>query len=138
MQAISYTHAGLLLLLEELGIKLSKPLRNMLAWVMVAMLEKTAAHLVRLAEKLPDDDTQDMARRQRVRRFLSNPRISPKLFVGALVQLIRPLVEGEAILVLILDRTEWIRRGKPVRILTVALWYQARAIPLFWMADNIA
>lgn len=136
MQAISYTHAGLLLLLEELGIELSKPLRNMLAWVMVALLEKTAAHLVRLAEKLPDDDTQDMARRQRVRRFLSNPRISPKLFVGALVQVIRPLVEGEAILVLILDRTEWIRRGKPVRILTVALWYEGRAIPLFWRVDT--
>ena len=53
MQAISYTHAGLLLLIGELEITLSKPLRNMLAWLMVALLEKTAAHLVRLAEKLP-------------------------------------------------------------------------------------
>ncbi len=136
MQAISYTHAGLLLLFGELEITLSKPLRNMLAWLMVALLEKTAAHQVRLAEKLPDDDTQDMARRQRVRRFLSNPRLSPLLFVRPLVELIRPLVAGEAILVLILDRTEWIRRGKSVRILTVALWYQGRAIPLFRMVDN--
>jgi len=136
MQAISYTHAGLRLLLGELEITLSKPLRNMLAWLMVALLEKTAAHLVRLAEKLPDDDTQDMARRQRVRRFLSNPRICPLLFVGPLVELIRPLVAGEATLVLILDRTEWMRRGKPVRVLTVALWYQGRAIPLFWRGDT--
>ena len=77
-----------------------------------------------------------MARRQRVRRFLSNPRIFPLLFVRPLVELIRPLVAGEAILVLILDRTKWMRRGKPVRILTVALWYQGRAIPLFWMVDT--
>ncbi len=136
MQAISYTHAGLLLLLGELEITLSKPLRNMLAWLMVAMLEKTAAHLVRLAEKLPDDETQDMARRQRVRRFLSNPRIFPLLFVRPLVELSRPLMEGEAILVLILDRTEWMRRGKPVRILTVALGYEGRALPLFWKVDT--
>lgn len=136
MQVISYTHAGLVLLFEELGIQLSKPLRNMLAWMMVALLEKTAAHLVRLAEKLPDDDTHEMARRQRVRRFLSNPRIFPLLFVGPLVQMSRPLVEDEATLVLILDRTDWIRRGKSVRILTVALQYAGRALPLFWKVDN--
>ena len=136
MQAISYTHAGLLLLVGELEITLSKPLRNMLAWLMVALVEKTAAPLVRLTEKLPDDETQDMARRQRVRRFLSNPRIFPLLFVRPLVQLSRPLLEGEPILVLILDRTEWIRRGKPVRILTVALGYEGRALPLFWKVDT--
>ena len=87
MQAITYTHVGLLLLLEELGVKLSKPLRHLLAWLMVALLEKTAAHLVRLAEKLPDDDTQELSRRQRVRRFLSNPRLCPDRLVGALVLL---------------------------------------------------
>jgi len=67
MQTISYTHAGLVLLLEELGIQLSKPLRNMLGWLMGALLEKTAAHLFWLAEKLPDDTTQDLSRRQRLR-----------------------------------------------------------------------
>ena len=36
MQAITYTHVGLLLLLDELGVKLSKPLRHLLAWLMVA------------------------------------------------------------------------------------------------------
>jgi len=41
-----------------------------MAWIMLALLEKTA--LFRLAEKLPDDDTTDMARRQKIRRFISN------------------------------------------------------------------
>lgn len=136
MQAITYTHSGLVLMVEELGVKLSKPLGNLLAWLMVALLEKTAAHLVRLAEKLPDDETKEMARRQRVRRFLSNVHISPHLFVGPLVQLIRPLVKDASTLVLILDRTEWVRRGKPVRILNVALYYKGRALPLFWKVDN--
>ena len=67
---------------------------NVLAWLMLSLLEKTAAHLARLAEKLPDDDSTDMARRQRVRRFLSNPRISPRLFVQVFVTLLRPLVQA--------------------------------------------
>lgn len=92
MQAICYTHEGLVLLLKELGVRLTKPTLRVLAWLMLALLEKTVAHLVRLADKLPDDDTTDMARRQRVRRFLSNRLISPSLFVHAFVTLICPLV----------------------------------------------
>jgi len=107
-----------------------------LAWMMLALLEKTRAHLFRLAEKLPDDDTKDMARRQKVRRFLSNPRIFPYLFLHALVALVRPLFQYASTLELVMDRTEWIRRGTPVNILDVALHYKGRAIPLFWMVLN--
>ncbi len=85
MQVLSYTHEGLVLLLKELGVKLTKPTLKLLAWIMVALLEKTAAHLVKLAEKLPDDQTTDMARRQRIRRFLSNRLISPTHFVPLFV-----------------------------------------------------
>lgn len=136
MQAISYTHAGLVLLLEELGLQLSKPLKRLLVGVMVALLEKTTAHPVRLAEKLPDDDTKDLSRRQRVRRVLSNPRLDPDRFVGILVQLRRPLLVGESVVVVILDRTEWIRRGIPLQILNVALWGEGRAVPLSWKVEN--
>ena len=54
---------NLQLLFEELELALSKPIRRLLAWLMIALLEKTRAHLFRLAEKLPDDETTDMARR---------------------------------------------------------------------------
>ena len=131
MQVISYAHEALVMLLRELGIQLTKPTMHLLAWMMLALLEKTRAHLFRLAEKLPDDDTKDMARRQKVRRFLSNPRIFPCLFVCALVALIRPLFQDASTLELVMDRTDWIRRGIPVNILNVALYYKGRAIPLF-------
>jgi hypothetical protein len=122
--------------LKELGVKLTKPTMHLLAWIMLALLEKTAAHLFRLAEKLPDDDTTDMARRQKIRRFMSNPRIYPYLFLHALVILIRPLFQNASVLELVLDRTEWIKRGTPVNVLNVALSYKGRAIPLFWLVSN--
>ncbi len=122
--------------LRELGIRLTKPTIHLLAWIILALLEKTAAHLFRLAEKLPDDDTTDMARRQKVRRFMSNPRVSPRIFLHALVILLHPLFQNASILELALDRTEWIRRGTPVNVLDVALCYKGRAIPLFWLVFN--
>lgn len=136
MEVICYTHKGLVMFLKELGIQLNKPLMHLLAWVMLALLEKTAAHLSRLAEKLPDDNTNDMARRQKVRRFMSNSRIFPYLFLHALVILIRPLFHNASILELVMDRTEWIRRGIPVNVLNVALHYKGRSIPLFWSVFN--
>ena len=80
MPVLSYTCENLQLLFEEIGLALSKPIGRLLAWLMIALLEKTRAHLFRLAEKLPLDETTDMARRQRVRRFLSNSRIHVTLF----------------------------------------------------------
>jgi len=136
MEIISYTHEGLVMFLKELGIQLTRPAMNLLAWLMLALLEKTAAHLSRLAEKLPDDDTKDMARRQKVRRFISNTRIFPYLFLHALVMLIRPLLQSVSTLELVLDRTEWIKRGIPVNVLDVALSYKGRSLPLFWLVFN--
>ena len=122
--------------LRELGIKLTKPTTHLLAWIMLALLEKTAAHLFRLAEKLPDDDTTDMARRQKIRRFMSNHRIFPRLFLHAFVTLVRPLFRNASVLELVMDRTEWRKRGTPVNILDVALAYKGRSIPLFWLVFN--
>jgi hypothetical protein len=122
--------------LRELGVKLTKPTIHLLAWIMLALLEKTAAHLFRLAEKLPDDDTTDMARRQKIRRFMSNFRIFPQLFLHAFVLLIRPLFQDASVLELVMDRTEWRKRGTPVNVLDVALSYKGRSIPLFWLVFN--
>ena len=92
MSVLSYTAESLQSLFEEIGLALSKPIARLLAWLMIALLEKTRAHLFRLAEKLPDDETTDMARRQRIRRFLSNSHINVTLFIPALLRLLRPLL----------------------------------------------
>ena len=78
MPVLSYTCETLQLLFEELGLALSKPISRLLAWLMIALLEKTRAHLFRLAEKLPDDETTDMARRQRVLTPIICPRAAAK------------------------------------------------------------
>ena len=104
MPVLSYTCENLQLLFEELGLVLSKPISRLLAWLMIALLEKTRAHLFRLAEKLPDDETTDMARRQRIRRFLSNCRIDVATFTPALLRLLRPLLLGAPEVILSMDR----------------------------------
>ena len=58
MPVLSYTYESLQLLFEGLGLALSKPISRLLAWL---LLKKTRAHLFRLAEKLPDDETTDRA-----------------------------------------------------------------------------
>jgi len=110
---------------------LNKPISRLLAWLMIALLEKTRAHLFRLAEKLPDDETTDMARRQRIRRFLSNSRIDVATFIPALLRLLRPLLLGVPEVILSIDRTEWHRRGQVVNVLSIALVLDRITFPLY-------
>ena len=100
---------------------------------MIALLEKTRAHLFRLAEKLPDDETTDMARRQRIRRFLSNSRIDVATFIPALLRLLRPLLLGAPEVILSIDRTEWHRRGQVVNVLSVAIVLDGITCPRYWI-----
>jgi hypothetical protein len=44
----------------------------------------------------------------------------------------RPLLENLPEIVLIMDRTEWKKLGKWINILSVAICYKGRAIPVFW------
>ena len=130
MPVLSYTYESLQLLFEELGLALSKPISRLLAWLMIALLEKTRAHLFRLAEKLPDDETTDMAWRQRIRRFLSNSRIDVATFTPALL---RPLLLGVDEVMLSMDRTEWHRRGQVVNVLSVAIVLDVTTCLLYWI-----
>ncbi len=141
MPVLNYTCESLQLLFEELGLALSKPISRLLAWLMIALLEKTRAHLFRLAEKLPDDETTDMARRQRIRRFLSNSRVNVVTFTPALLRLLRPLLAGVPEVIplqdflrsLSMDRTEWRKRGQVVNVLSVALVLDGITFPLYWI-----
>jgi hypothetical protein len=111
MPVLSYTCESLQLLFEGLGLALSKPISRLLAWL---LLEKTRTHLFRLTEKLPGDETTDRARRQRIRRFLSNSRIDVTTFTPALWP---PLLLDVDEVMLSMDRTEWHRRGQAVNVL---------------------
>ena len=136
MSTLWYTHEGFVLFLDELKIQLNKPSIKLLAWLSGVLLEKTRAHLSRLAEKLADDSTTDRARQQRIRRFLSNRHIYPRLFVPALVSMIHPLFSAVDVLELVIDRAEWVRRGVPVNVLDVGFSCQGRVLALFWTVEN--
>lgn len=74
-----------------------------------------------------------MACIQRIRRFLSNHRISPTLTVVPLIYLMRPLLEKLTEIILIVDRTDWKKRRQYINIPSVAVSYKGRALPLYWM-----
>ena len=71
-----------------------------------------------------------MARRQRIRRFLSNSRIDVTTFTPALL---RPLFLGVDEVMLSMDRTEWHRRGQVVNVLSVAIVLDGITCPLYWI-----
>ncbi len=118
---------------EEIGLVLSKPLTGMLSALIVCLLRNNKAHLSALARALPMDESNEMAHMQRVRRFLSNENISPAIVLLPLIRLLRPILSTLPEIVLTIDRTEWEKRQKNVNILSVAVAYKGRAIPLFWI-----
>ena len=112
---------------------MSKPIKNTLVELIVCLLENNKAHLSKLGEYLCDNHTKIMTPIQRIRRFLSNPRISPSLTVRPLIYLMRPLLEKLPEIILIVDRTDWKKRRQYINILSVAVSYKGRALPLYWM-----
>ncbi|MCJ7572241.1 MAG: IS4 family transposase [Candidatus Thermoplasmatota archaeon] len=132
-QTHTYLEATILNLFTALNIHLSKPIRTTLVELIVCLLENNKAHLSKLGEYLCDNHTGIMSSIQQVRRFLSNPRISPSLTVKPLIYLMRPLLEKLPEIILIVDRTNWEKRRQHINILSVAVSYKGRALPLHWM-----
>jgi len=132
-QTHTYLEETILNLFTALNIHLSKPLRTTLVELIVCLLENNKAHLSKLGEYLCDNHTKIMTPIQRIRRFLSNPRISPSLTVKPLIYLMRPLLEKLPEIILIVDRTDWKKRRQYINILSVAVSYKGRALPLYWM-----
>ncbi len=118
---------------EDIGLALSKPLMGMLTTLIVCLLRNNKAHLSVLARALPMDESNEMAHMQKVRRFLSNKNISPAIVLLPLICLVRPILSKLPEIVLTMDRTDWEKRQKYINILSVAIAYKGRAIPLFWI-----
>jgi len=132
-QTHTYLEATILNLFTALNINLSKPIRTTLVELIVCLLENNKAHLSKLGEYLCDNQTKILTPIQRIRRFLSNPRISPSLTVRPLIYLMRPFLEKLPEIILIVDRTNWEKRRQHINILSVAVSYKGRALPLYWM-----
>ncbi len=105
----------------------------MLSLLIICLLEDNKAHISRLGESLAVDGPSEMACIQRIRRFLSNKKLSPSKTHIPLIRLMRPLLSKLPKIVLTMDRTDWRKRLKHIYILSVAVSYKGRALPLFWI-----
>ena len=133
MQTYTNLQETILQLFVEIDLYLSKPLRTMLASLIVCLLENNEAHISRLGECLEINSKANvMGCIQRIRRFLSSKHISPAMTVLPLIRLMRPLLTSLPEIMLSMDRTDWEKRKKHVNILTVAICYKGRAIPIYW------
>src|SRR5512137_1020984 len=113
----------LITLLCDLDIGLSLPLRRTIATVTACLLEGTDAHLSDLADALPDIESDQMAKEQRLRRLLSHPDLSPQRMLPAYLHLLRPMLQTLPELVLSMDRTNWKKRKRHVNILMVSVHF---------------
>ena len=105
----------------------------MLSLLIVCLLEDDKAHISRLGESLAVNGPSEMACIQRIRHFLSNKKLSPSITLVPLIRLMRPLLSKLPEIVLTMDRTDWEKRLKYINILSVAVSYKGRALPLFWI-----
>jgi hypothetical protein len=133
LNSYGYFHVTILKLVSEIGLNLSKPLTNTLSLLIVCLLEDNKAHISRLGESLAVNGPSEMACIQRIRRFLSNKKLSPSITLLPLIRLMRPLLSKLPEIVLTMDRTDWEKRLKYINILSVAVSYKGRALPLFWI-----
>ena len=108
----------------------------MLSLLIVCLLENNKAHISRLGESLAVNGPSEMACIQRIRRFLSNKKLSPSITLVPLICLMRPLLSKLPEIVLTMDRTDWGKRRKHINILSVAVNYKGGAMPLFWIDLN--
>jgi hypothetical protein len=124
--------ADLVLLFKQLHLLMEA--RNL--WTMAAMtallLKGKQAHLYTLGKGLPSPGNLD-SRVQKLRRWVSNPTITPEQSISARLHLVAPLLTQLTELILIIDRTEWIRLGVHVNLFLCSIAFHGRSFPVYWM-----
>ncbi len=93
MYPITYLQETLLNLFIIINLNLSNPQKKTLAELIVCLLENNKAHISKLGETLSVNSSGVMACIQRIRRFLSNIKISPAIVLIPLIHLMRPLLQ---------------------------------------------
>lgn len=118
-------------LLLQLGVRLDP--RNL--WTLCAMiallLKGTPLHLYALARALPGKGKVE-SRAQKLRRWISHPKMSPTMFVDIWITLLAPVLVQMGHITLILDRTDWKKRGIHLNVLFCSIAFFGRSFPVHW------
>jgi hypothetical protein len=124
--------ADLILLFKQLHMVMEA--RNL--WTLAAMtalwLKGKPAHVYALGKALPCQGKLE-SRVQKLRRWVSNPTIRPQQSISARLQLLAPLLSQLPELILIIDRTEWTRRGASMNLFLGSIAFHGRAFPMYWI-----
>ncbi len=123
--------AELIMLFKQLHLVMET--RNL--WTLAAMtallLKGKRAHLYALAKALPCLGKLD-SRVQKLRRWVSNPNITPEQTIVARLNLIAPLLVNLPKLIVIIDRTDWTRLGVHVNLFVCSIAFNSRSFPIYW------
>ena len=95
------------------------------------LLKGKKAHLYELGRALPCKG-KEAGRVQKLRRWLSNPKISPKLFLPLALWVLSPWLSQLSSLTLIIDRTEWKRLGIHINLFICSVAFKGRSFPIYW------
>lgn len=124
--------AELVLLFKQLPLVMEA--RNL--WTLAAMtallLKGKQAHLYTLGKALPCHGKLD-SRVQKLRRGVSNQQITPEHSISARLHLLAPVLTQLPELILLMDRTEWTRRGVHTNLFLCSIAFHGRSFPVFWM-----
>lgn len=105
-------------------------------WTLAAMtallLKGKCAHLYELGKALPCKGKPE-SRVQKLRRWVSNPTITPEQSIEARLTLLAPILSHRSELTLIIDRTEWTRLGMHINLFLCSIAFNGRSFPIFWI-----
>ncbi len=123
---------SILHLLKQL--RFSMDWRNL--WTFAAMvallLQGKKAHLYELGKALPGKGNEN-SRVHKLRRWLSNPKIEPKIFLPLFLAVMAPFLVHFPELTLIIDRTDWKKRGEHINLFICSIAFNGRSFPVFWI-----
>jgi hypothetical protein len=132
METTKVIMSSIIVLVRQLNIALDR--RNLWTFAaMVALLIRgKRAHLYALGKALPGKGKLE-SRVQKLRRWVSNPRICPEQFIPLYLHLLAPLLVSLPQLALIIDRTQWKRLGVHVNLFICSVAFKGRSFPIFWL-----
>ncbi len=132
MEATLIILKSTMILIQQLGVHLHPANLWTLCAMIALLLTGTPLHLYRLARALPGHGNVE-SRAQKLRRWISHPTISPTQFVETWIALLAPFLEQVGHITLIIDRTDWTKRGVHLNIFFCSLAFFGRSFPVHWI-----
>jgi len=132
MEATLIVLKSTMILIRQLGLRLHPANLWTLCAMIALLLTGTPLHLYRLARALPGHGKVE-SRAQKLRRWINHPKISPALFVESWIALLAPFLEQMGHITLIIDRTDWTKRGVHLNIFFCSLAFFGRSFPVYWI-----